>query len=553
MNKFYIFLLIFFLSGGQAEIKTDQTKALNPSKTKPRSQLKKKAQAEKHLTSRKELIIGSKIFTENLLLAEMLSLLLEKKHDFRIVRKFHLGGTKLLFDSLKKGEIDVYPEYTGTGYTMILKLSGETHPGKTYKIVKKEFLRKFHLVWSLPLGFENTYALAVRQEDPRFKMIHRISQLKGKAHNFKLGMGHEFMERPDGFQNFSQKYSLAFQKDKVWTMNQGLMYSALKNKKVDMIMSYSTDGRMKAFNLKKMEDDKNFFPAYEVAYLTRLSTVNKFPHLKKAFKDLEDNISEREMIFLNHQVEQLKYEPSQTVKNFLIQKNLLMDEIENLKDKSLLAYYLSKKTYFFKILWEHIILVFVSMTLALFFAIPIGIGSAYSSKMEKTVFTVVNTLQTVPSLALLALLIPILGIGFIPAITALFIYSLLPMIRNTFEGIKNVDRSFIEVSMGMGLSPWQILKFVQFPLALPMILAGVRTSAVLIVGTATLAAFIGAGGLGEPIFRGLSSLNSRLLFLGAVPACLLAILLDRLLALLESMMISKGLKLEKNIKDLTSS
>ena len=257
------------------------------------------------------------------------------------------------------------------------------------------------------------------------------------------------------------------------------------------------------------------------------------------------------MIFLNSQVDQLKYDSNLVVRNFLIQKNILKDDnIENLKDESWLSYYISKKDYFFKIFYEHLWLIFVALFFALFTAIPISLWASYNVRVEKTVFFIVNTLQTVPSLALLAILIPILGIGFFPAVVALFVYSLLPIIRNTFEGIKNIDRIFIEAGAGIGLNSWQILRYIQIPLALPTVLAGVRTSAVIVVGTATLAAFIGAGGLGDPIFRGIATLNSKLIFLGAIPACLLAIVIDRLLAFLETLIIPKGLKLEKNIKNI---
>lgn len=498
----------------------------------------------------KQLIIGSKIFTENILLAEMLSLLLEEKYNFKIVRKFNMGGTKLVFDSLKNEHIDIYPEYTGTGYTMLLKRSGETNPKKTYRIVKSEFLKKFQMVWSLPLGFENTYTLAVREKDLRFQKIHSISQLKGHISLFRLGVGHEFVERKDGFDNFSKKYRLHFLKNQIVTMNPALMYSALHNKKVDMIMAYSTDGRIKAFKLKTLKDDKSFFPSYEAAYLTRQNILEAWPEVQVAFLDLENNINEKEIISLNNQVDQLDYGLSQTARNFLIKKNLLSGKVQKLQKADLMDYYISKKKYFFKILMEHLVLIFASLLLALCFSVPIGIWAIRNSKVEKVVFFLVNILQTIPSIALLGILIPFLGIGFTPAVSALFFYSLLPLIRNTFEGIKNVDRSYIEASAGMGLNAWQILIFVQIPLALPVILAGVRIATVIVVGTATLAAFIGAGGLGDPIFRGIATLDSRLIFLGAVPACLLAVILDASIAFIEKIVISKGLKLEKNIKNI---
>ena len=498
----------------------------------------------------KKIVIGSKIFTENIILSEILALLLEEKYKFKVIRKLNIGGTKLVFDALKNKGIDVYPEYTGTGYTMLLNLVGETDPRKTYKIVQKEFLKRFHLSWSLPLGFENTYALAVTKKDPRFQKLKWISQIKRQTPSFRLAVPHEFIERRDGFENFAKKYQFRFQKKNVFTMNQGLMYLALKNKRVDMIMTYSTDARIKTFQLKTLKDNKKFFPAYEVAYLTRSSYLKRWPELKEAFKKLEGNISEKEIFFLNYQVDQLKQEIPQVARNFLIKKNLLEDSIQSLQNPNLLAYYFSKRDYLLKIFIEHLILTFVSLFLALCFSIPIGILATYNLRVEKIVFTVVNTLQTIPSLALLGFLIPFLGIGFVPAIATLFIYSLLPILRNTFEGIKNIDRDFVEASAGIGLNFWQILRYVQIPLALPVILAGIRTSTVIVVGTATLAAFIGAGGFGDPIFRGIATLNSRLIFLGAVPACLLAISLDKFLSFLEVFMVSKGLKLQKNIKKI---
>ena len=254
---------------------------------------------------------------------------------------------------------------------------------------------------------------------------------------------------------------------------------------------------------------------------------------------------------LNRQVDLLKYDMSAVARQFLIDKNILKNNQSiQLRKLNLKDFYLSKFDYFIKIFIEHLILVFSSLFLALLVSFPIGIGSVYNQTLERITFTVINILQTVPSLALLAVFIPIFGIGFLPALIALFIYSLLPMIRNIFEGIKNIDRSFIEVGAGLGLTSWQILKYIQIPLALPLILAGVRTSAVLVVGTATLAAFIGAGGLGDPIFRGISTLDTRLIFLGTVPACFLAIAIDKLLYFLEILLVSKGLRLEKNFKNI---
>ena len=519
---------------------------------------------EKADNSKKELVIGSKIFTENILLGELIALILEQNHGFKIKRKFNMGGTKLVFDALKAGSIDIYPEYTGTGYAMILKESQKLSPDETYLFVKKEFLKRHQLVWSPPLGFENTYILAVRKSDSRFQKINSTSELEGLDFPLQLASEHEFTERKDGWRLFSKNYKLNLKNNQILSMSASLMYSAIHNKKVDIIMAYSTDGRIKAYQLKTLKDDKKFFPSYLASYLTRQKLLNSHPEIKSIFQALENQISAEEMTALNNEVDQLKRGVSQTAQAFLLKKGILKTENENWKPsaftdqksnpleekESLASYYFQKRAYLLKIFKEHLSLVFTALMLALFVSLPLSIWAVYNSKIEKALFFLINTLQTIPSIALLGALIPFLGIGFAPAITALFIYSLLPLIRNSFEGIKNIDNSYIEISAGLGLTKWQILRFVQIPLALPVIIAGVRTSVVLLVGTATLAAFIGAGGLGDPIFRGIATLDSRLIFMGAIPSCALAVLLDKALNLLEKALVSKGLQKKRKINPL---
>ena len=336
-----------------------------------------------------------------------------------------------------KKNIHIYPEYTGTAYIMLFKPEENNDPNFIYEKVKTTFLKKFHISWSLPLGFENTYILAVRKRDKRFKNIYQNSQIQNLSDSLVIGMDHEFLERKDGFSHFSNKYQLSFKKENVISMNQGLMYSALKNKELDIIVAYSTDGRIKKFHLKTLEDDQDFFPVYEAAYIVHTPFLNKFPQIKKAFRALEGKINETEMANLNRQVDLLKYDISTVAYQFLIDKNILRhNQSIHLKNLNLKNFYLSKIDYFIKIFIEHLILVFTALFLALLVSFPIGIGAVYNQTLERITFTIINTLQTVPSLALLALLIPVFGIGFMPAIIALFIYSLLPMVRNIYEGIK---------------------------------------------------------------------------------------------------------------------
>lgn len=492
---------------------------------------------------RRPVVIGSKIFSESYILAEMMAILLEDKFNLKVDRKISLGGTKINFEALNNRSIDIYPDYTGTGYVMILKNKDLGSPTEIYNRVSKQFLDQFGIVWSKPLGFNNTYALAVRGDDPKLSSFNKISDVVDITNQFKIAAPYEFMEREDGFKNFSSTYGLKFKPLNIKSVEAGLMYNAIMNQEVDFIVAYSTDGRIKAHQLKLLKDDLFFFPPYDASYLTTKEAVEEFPEILQAFKLLEGSITEKEMTNLNYEVDQRKRDSGVVAREFLESRGLITVTSRSGTKGGFIAFFNAKKDYFRKILSEHIVLTFTALFFAILIAIPTGIAMTRFRWLKKLLFPIVNTVQTIPSLALLGFLVPFLGIGFIPAVFSLFLYSLLPLIRNTYEGIKGIDRKYIEVSQGMGLTPLQILLKVEIPLALPIIMAGLRTAAVIVVGTATLAALVGAGGLGDPIFRGVATVNSNLIFLGAIPAALLAIVMDKLIGFAESFFVSPGLKL----------
>jgi osmoprotectant transport system permease protein len=491
-------------------------------------------------------VVGSKNFSESIILGEMVSIILEKKFNVPVERKLALGGTKVAFDALSAGDIDVYPDYTGTGYVMILKMDKERDPDKVYEIVNHEFQKQFGIVWSPPIGFNNTYALAVRDDDARFKNVKKLSHLSHKVQDYKFGTPHEFMERKDGHGSFTKLYELNFQQDNLKSMDSGLTYEAINSQQLDMIMAYSTDGRLKAFNLRVIEDDKRFFPPYYASLLAKRETLEKFPAIQKVFELMENFISEEDIIEMNNQVDRHKRDPRVVANNFLIEQGIIEGAVKESSGKiGFFSFAYKKRLYLFKLLKEHLILSLGALLIAFVIAFPIGILLTRRPSMGKIVFPVVNTIQTIPSLALLGFLIPFIGIGFTPALLALFLYSLLPLIRNTYIGILGVDRSYIEASRGIGLTNWQILMKVEIPLAIPVILAGLRTATVIVIGTTTIAAMVGAGGLGDPIFRGVATVNSNLILLGAVPAALLAVLMDKLIGLLDVLLVSKGVRFEQ--------
>jgi len=493
---------------------------------------------------KKPLVIGSKSFSESIILGEMVALMLEEKYNQPVIRKLGLGGTKVAFDALNSGGIDVYPDYTGTGYVMILKLDGERDPDKVHDIVSDEFKKRWGITWGEPIGFNNTYALAVRKDDPRFKDIKTISELSGKVQDYKYGGAYEFMERKDGHPRFSKSYRLNFDGDNVISMEAGLMYSAIQDKQVDMIVAYSTDGRIKAYDLRLLKDDQNFFPPYYVALLAKQKLLKKSKPLRQVFALMDGLISESEMIDMNDQVDRLKVEARTVARNFLVEKGLLTGVVEDTKlQKGFWSYLASKKDYLIKLLYEHLVLSFGALFFAMLVSLPTGVLLTRYEKAGKIIFPFINTIQTIPSLALLGFLIPFMGIGTAPAMLALFLYSLLPLVRNTYSGILGVNKAYVEASRGMGLTNIQILFKVEIPLAMPIIIAGLRTAAVIVIGTATIAALIGAGGFGDPIFRGVSTVNSNLILLGAIPAALLAIVIDKIIGWAELGLVSKGIRL----------
>lgn len=485
--------------------------------------------------------IGSKNFTEQAILGEIMAQLIEEKTDLKVERKFFLGGTQFTFNAIQKGDIDIYPSYTGTAYIAILKQSQILPAHQTFLYVQKEYLKQFNLVWLKPFGFNNTYGFGVLKSNPRFQNIQTLSQIRSFANELKFGGPHEFLERPDGFSGLQKAYQLKFLE--FVGLDPGLMYQAVVDGQVDVISAFTTDGRIQKFGIQLLEDDLNFFPPYFAAPLIRKSTLEKHPKLKGVLNLLAGRINDDLMMKMNHAVD-LKSQPLEDVAQwFLVSEGLVAGSLPasklNQRAKDFWNYALSQKDYVFSLTLEHLALVAIALFFAMLVGLPTGILLTRVDFLSGPIFALVNILQTIPSLALLGFLIPFLGIGKTPAIVALFLYALLPLVRNTYTGIKDVSPQLIEVSKGMGLTGFQTLRHVELPLALPTIMAGIRISTVIMVGTATLAALIGAGGLGDPIFRGISSVNHNLILLGAIPSALLAIVLDRFLLLVQKL-VQKG-------------
>jgi osmoprotectant transport system permease protein len=453
------------------------------------------------------IVIGSKNFGESYLLSEIAAQVLERQ-GFAVERRFGLGGTLICFDALRNDEIDFYIEYTGTLSQAVLKMPGRP----TREDINAE-LRTLDLQMLSEIGFNNTYAVAVRESQAQELNLSTISDLAAYP-NLPFAFSHEFLQRGDGWPGLSKLYNL---NHKVEGIEHGLAYQAIADGAIDATDAYSTDGELLRYNLRVLEDSKSYFPAYRAAPLAR---SNLSLDVRTALAPLKNLIDDAQMQWLNAEVV-VQGKSFQDVANEFITG----------KSKELgLAKSAYRSVSWQQELWGHFLRHIQLTGAALFSAIIVGIGLSlliYSNAaVANAVVYTCGLMQTVPSLALLALMIPIFGIGVLPAIIALFLYSLLPIVRNAVTALSGVDLTLVRVSRALGLTHWEQLRFLRLPLSMPAIFAGIRTAAVISIGTATLAAFIGAGGLGEPIVVGLSLNDTDMILRGAIPAALLAILTE---------------------------
>ncbi|ADL08901.1 glycine betaine ABC transporter substrate-binding protein [Thermosediminibacter oceani] len=271
------------------------------------------------------IVVGSKNFTEQIIVGNMVADLIEAHTDLKVVRKMNLGGTSVCFEALKRGGanngIDVYVEYTGTGLVNILGMEAITDPDKAYETVAKEFKDRWNIVWLEPLGFNNTFTLAVKEDFAREHKIETFSDLEKISDQLVLGGTMEFMERPDGYPGLKEKYGFKFKETK--SMDIGLRYTAIANDEVQVIDAFATDGLLVRHNLKILQDDKHFFPPYYAAPVIRQDVLEKYPQLKDILNQLASQISDEEMQKLNYLVDGEGKEAAEVAKEFLKEKGLI--------------------------------------------------------------------------------------------------------------------------------------------------------------------------------------------------------------------------------------
>ena len=475
--------------------------------------------------------VGSKAFTESVILGELLTQLARSSGQ-QTEHIDQIGGTSQLFQSLVVGDIDIYPDYTGT---IQLELLANDQPKDWQEA--KEILAKRNILVSEPIGFNNGYAIGMIRSRAEELGIASVSDLS-RHPDLKFGFSNEFVTREDCWPGLRTSYGLP--QNDVRGMEHGLAYRQLASADIDAMDVYTTDAKIALLDIVLLEDDLGYFPAYESVLLYRRDLPNRFPKAFKKMVELVGTIDESTMIGLNLQADVDKTTEPVIAAEYLNQAF----QIDTVVQQE------SRLSRGWKYTLEHVDLVRKSLIPAIVVGVLLGLLADQRRKLGQVVLAVTGVIQTIPALALLVLLLPIVGMlktgntnaGLITAYVALFLYSLLPIVRNTFTGLSGIDRNYLESAEALGLPNRVSLQKIRFPLAMRSIIAGIKTAAIQNIGFATLGALIGAGGYGEPVLTGIRRFDTSEILLGAIPAALMALLCQAFFEILERRIVSKGLR-----------
>lgn len=459
--------------------------------------------------------IGSKRFTEAYILAELMAQTARPHGPVEL--KAGLGNTAIVFQALQGGAIDVYPEYTGTIAQEIVK-----DPSATTLEALRARLAPLGLGVDVPLGFNDGYGLAMRDDVAARLNISRLSDLAAQP-QLRFGLSNEFIGRADGWPGVARVYGLP---QRPTGLDHGLAYDALAGGQVDVIDIYTTDAQILHRKLRVLVDDRAHFPRYDAVLLHRLDLPQRHPAAWRALQGLAGRIDEATMVRLNARAEVDK------VAFDVIARDHLAGTVPTAAGGGFIARLLGPDL--LRLTLQHLGLVLGAVGLATALGVPMALLAARRPTLRALLLGGSSVLQTIPSLALLAVAIGLLGrIGTAPALLVLTLYALLPVLHNTCTGLAEVPAGLKTAAQALGLRPAQSLRLIELPLALPVIVTGIRTATAWSVGTATIAAFIGAGGYGERIVTGLALNDHQLMLAGALPSAALALALEGLFTLLQ--------------------
>lgn len=481
--------------------------------------------------------IASKAFTESVVLAEIAADLV-RSEGISVEHRVGLGGSRVVWDALVSGAIDAYPEYTGT----LLDEIFVEQPGRGDGGDDGNGAAPRDRAWlagqlaargigmTEPLGFNNTYAVGMTSARARALGVATISDLRAHP-ELRFGFSNEFMNRHDGWPALRRRYGLP--QAEVQGLDHDLAYRALTTGAIDATDLYTTDAEIRRYDLLALRDDLAFFRRYDAIFLYRQDLATRLrPAAVRALGRLSGRIDEATMVALNARAKLDRTSQAEIAADFVrTEFGVAVTPSASSPARALLHR-----------VWEHLFLVGISLLAAILLAIPLGVVAAKRPRLGQVVLAAVGVVQTLPTLALLVFMIPLFGIGAVPAIVALFVYGLLPIVRNVHAGLSGIPDSLRESAEALGLTPWARLRLIELPLASPLILAGIQSAAVINVGTATLGALIGAGGLGQPIFTGIRLDDMGLVLQGAIPASLLALAVQGLFELVERLLVPRGLR-----------
>ena len=479
--------------------------------------------------------VGSKNFAESHLLGEIFAQALEAR-GVQVERHFGLGGSLVAFQALEAGALDVYPEYDGTALLVLLKEPLDPPGNAPRRIGERvaEGMAARGIAWLPPLGFSDDWVLALPSAIAGREGLVSLSDLAGAvARGVSLagGFSAEFLDREDGLHALERAYG--FRLSEARPMGEPLKYAAVAEGKIALVDASSTDARLESLHLTGLVDDQHFFPSYQCAPLARADLATRDPAAEAALISLAGRIDLATMRRLNGLV-LAGASDTQVARDFLSGAGLVTAAGTSAGQKptraTLWEFLDEKRGYLGRLLLRHLELTFGALFVATWVGLALGVLASRRPLAETLVLKTVGIAQTIPGLPLLAFLVPWLGIGVWPSIVALFIYALLPIVQATYAGLTSVDPDLVWVAIGQGMTERQVTRWIRFPLAAPVAMSGVRVAAVTTVGNATLAAFVGGGGLGEPILAGLTLNDDRLILLGAVPAAMLALAMDAALA-----------------------